>query len=289
MNYADLILGTWYPMGGMFKVAEGIARMAESLGVEIITSSPVTGLEIENSNITRIHAGDKTYTADVVVGSADYHFIEQNLLPESHRGYSEQYWESRKMAPSALMYYLGLDTRVNNLLHHNLFFDEDYRAHAVDIYDRPAWPEKPAIYVSCTSKTDPVVAPEGMENVTVLIPVAPGLKDTEEIRESYYQYVMDKLEMMSGQELRTHVVFKRSYAQSDFIADYNAFKGNAYGLANTLRQTAILKPKMRSKKVGNLFYTGQLTVPGPGVPPALISGKVVSTEIAGQYSLQKKE
>ncbi len=289
MNYADLILGTWYPMGGMFKVAEGIGRLAESLGVEIITSSPVTGLEIENSNITRIHAGDKTYTADVVVGSADYHFIEQNLLPESHRGYSEQYWESRKMAPSALMYYLGLDTRVNNLLHHNLFFDEDYRAHAVDIYDRPAWPEKPAIYVSCTSKTDPVVAPEGMENVTVLIPVAPGLKDTEEIRESYYQYVMDKLEMMSGQELRTHVVFKRSYAQSDFIADYNAFKGNAYGLANTLRQTAILKPKMRSKKVGNLFYTGQLTVPGPGVPPALISGKVVSTEIAGQYSLQKKE
>jgi phytoene desaturase len=280
MNYADLVLGTWYPMGGMFRVIEGMENLARSLGVKIITGNPVAGINIKGSRTTGVFAGEKEYPADIVVGSADYQFIDQNLLPETHRGYTRKYWETRKMAPSALMYYLGLDTRVQNLEHHNLFFDEDYRKHAADIYEHPAWPEKPAIYVSCTSLSDPSTAPEGMENVTVLIPVAPGLEDTPEIREKYYGYVMDKLEHITGQELKSHVIFQRSYAQSDFISDYNSFKGNAYGLANTLRQTAILKPKMKSRKVDNLFYTGQLTVPGPGVPPALISGKVVAGEVA---------
>jgi phytoene desaturase len=283
MNYADLVLGTWYPMGGMFRVIEGMADLAESLGVKIVSASPVTELQTERSIIKRVIAAGNHFEPDVVVGSADYHFIEQTLLPGSHRSYSEKYWNTRKMAPSALMFFIGFDTRVDNLLHHNLFFDEDYRSHAEDIYDRPAWPENPAIYVSCTSKTDPVVAPEGMENITVLIPVAPGLEDTDQIRDRYFDYVMQKLENRTGQELRSHVVFRRSYAQSDFIRDYNAFRGNAYGLANTLRQTAILKPKMRSKKVGNLFYTGQLTVPGPGVPPALISGSVVAGEIIKSF------
>ncbi len=283
MNYADLVLGTWYPMGGMHKVVEGMADLASSLGVKILTSTPVSKIDVSNGMVSGIIAGGQKYDADVLVGSADYHFIEQNLLPENYRGYTKEYWESRKMAPSALMFFLGLDTKVPNLLHHNLFFDEDYRAHAADIYDHPAWPEKPAIYVSCTSVTDPSVAPEGKENITVLIPVAPGLQDTEEIRERYFDYVMQKLEMLSGKELRSHVILKRSYAQSDFISDYNAFRGNAYGLANTLRQTAILKPKMRSKKVRNLFYAGQLTVPGPGVPPALISGKVVAGEITRYF------
>jgi phytoene desaturase len=283
MNYADLVLGTWYPMGGMFKVIEGMADVAESMGAKILTSKNVSGFDYKGPEITRVIAGDESFDADLVVGSADYHFIEKNLLPENLRGYKDRYWETRKMAPSALLYYLGINTRVKNLEHHNLFFDEDYRAHAANIYDHPAWPEKPAIYVSCTSVTDPVVAPEGMENLTVLIPVAPGLKDTVEIRDRYYEYVMNKLEMISGQNLREHVIFKRSYAQSDFISDYNAFRGNAYGLANTLSQTAILKPKMKSKKVKNLYYTGQLTVPGPGVPPALISGKVVAGEISKAY------
>jgi len=280
MNYADLMLGTWYPMGGMFRVVEGMVRLAESLGVKIIRSCPVTEIRTRDSMITEIIAGGRTFQADVVVGSADYHFIEQELLPQSHRVYTKKYWDSRKMAPSALLYYLGLNTRVPNLLHHNLFFDEDYMAHAAEIYDHPAWPEKPAIYVSCTSRTDPSTAPHGMENLTVLIPVAPGLQDDESIREKYYQYIMQKLEKISGKELRSHVIFKRSYAQSDFISDYNAYKGNAYGLANTLRQTAMLKPKIRHRKVGNLVYTGQLTVPGPGLPPALISGKLAAGEIS---------
>jgi phytoene desaturase len=286
MNYADLVLGTWYPMGGIYRVVESMLALAESLGVKIITSCPVTKISLQRSLVSEVIAGERAFPADVVVGSADYHFVEQQLLPESHRHYSEKYWAGRKMAPSALLYYMGLDRKVPNLLHHNLFFDEDYRAHAADIYDHPAWPDKPAIYVSCTSKTDPATAPRGMENITVLIPVAPGLQDNEQIRERYYDYVMQKLEKISGEKLRDHVIYKRSYAQSDFISDYNAFRGNAYGLANTLRQTAMLKPKMNSPRVSNLFYAGQLTVPGPGVPPALISGKVVAGEILKKLSLR---
>ena len=257
-----------------------MTEVAKSQGVEIICDAEVSRMNFKGSGIESVVAGDKEYPADIIVGSADYHHIESKLLPEHLRAYSEKYWDSRKLAPSAIMYYLGVDKKIDSIKHHNLFFDGDYEAHVRDIYDTPAWPETPAIYVSRTSATDPDVAPEGMENLTILIPVAPGLEDSEEIRERYFNYIVDKLEATTGTGIRDHIVFNKSYAQSDFTADYNSFKGNAYGLANTLMQTAHLKPKMKSKKINNLFYTGQLTVPGPGVPPSLISGKVVSGEIS---------
>lgn len=183
------------------------------------------------------------------------------------------------MAPSSLLFYLGLNKRVSGLLHHTLFFDEDFTLHSREIYEEPQWPSAPQFYVSCASQTDSGIAPEGGENLVILIPVAPGLADTDETREKYYTMVMARLEKITGQSLLDHVVYKRTYAHEDFIQDYNAFKGNAYGLANTLLQTANLKPSILNKKVSNLFYTGQLTVPGPGVPPSLISGQVVADQI----------
>ena len=279
MNYADLILGTWYPVGGMYSVVEAMTDLAVSKGVEIICNSEVKALKLDSGRISGVEAADREYPADIVVASADYHHVETKLLPAHARSYSEKYWESRDLAPSAIMFFLGLNTRLEEIEHHNLFFDGDYASHVKDIYEKPGWPEKPAIYVSRTSATDPGVAPEGMENLTILIPVAPGLEETEEILEKYYNYVVDKLEEVSGKSLREKIVFRRSYAQKNFSEDYHALRGNAYGLANTLRQTAILKPKMKSKKVKNLYYTGQLTVPGPGVPPSIISGKVVAGEI----------
>ena len=215
--------------------------------------------------------------ADAIVGSADYHHIEQQLLANPFRIYDESYWDKRTMSPSSLIFFLGVNKKLPRLKHHILFFDEDFTKHAEQIYDDPQWPTRPSIYISNTSQTDATVAPEGMENLMVLIPVAPGLEDTPETRERYYNYVMDKLENYTGTGIRDHVVYKRSYAHEDFNRDYNAFKGNAYGLANTLRQTAFLKPKLKSRKVKNLFYAGQLTVPGPGVPPAIISGEVAAT------------
>ncbi|MFN7326546.1 MAG: phytoene desaturase family protein [Chitinophagales bacterium] len=280
MNYADMALGTWYPMGGMHKIVEGMVSVATELGASIELNAEVDSIQIEKGRAQSVRTKDgRVFEADAVVGAADYHHVETQLLQPENRNYTDAYWEQRTMAPSSLLYYVGVNKRLKNLLHHNLFFDEDFNKHAHEIYESPNWPERPLFYVSAPSVTDPAVAPEGCENLFLLIPVAPGLKDTPEIREKYYHLIMDRLEALTGQKIREHVVYHRSYAHADFISDYHAFKGNAYGLANTLFQTAFLKPKMRNRKVKNLFYAGQLTVPGPGVPPALISGEVVATEI----------
>jgi phytoene desaturase len=280
MNYADLSLGTWYPKGGMYKIVEGMSTLASSLGVRIELNQEVRRIQVEQGRATFVETQTgRQFPADFVVGGADYHHIETQLLSAENRHYTDKYWETRTMAPSCLLYYVGVGKKLKNLLHHNLFFDEDFGRHAKEIYDTPQWPEKPLFYVSAPSVTDSSVAPVDGENLFLLIPVAPGLKDTPEIRERYFNLIMDRLETLTEQSIRPHIVYQRSYAHSDFVADYHAFKGNAYGLANTLLQTAFLKPKMKSKKVANLYFTGQLTTPGPGVPPALISGQVVAKEV----------
>lgn len=280
MNYADIKLGTWYPMGGMHKIIEGMVSLAKELGVDIRLGEEVIGMTVPNGHATEVITTKGTYRADAFVGGADYHHVEQQILPKKNRRYDEGYWDKRTMAPSSLLFYLGVNKRLPGLKHHNLFFDEDFQQHAIEIYEDPKWPEKPLFYVCCPSITDDSVAPEGCENVFILIPTAPDLTgDTEALRDKYYHMVMDRLEEYIGTDVRSHVVYKRSYAHQDFIQDYHAYKGNAYGLANTLLQTAFLKPKMKSNKVNNLFYTGQLTTPGPGMPPSLISGQVVASEV----------
>ncbi|MBL0739704.1 phytoene desaturase family protein [Chryseolinea lacunae] len=283
MNYADMALGTWYPKGGMHKVIEGMVTLATSLGVKFSYNSNVEQVEMNATKAKGLRVNGVFEPLDYVVAGADYHHVEQTLLPQSFRRYTEQYWNKRVMAPSSLIFYLGVGKKINNLLHHTLFFDEDFKRHAAEIYDTPQWPSAPQFYVSCPSKTDNTVAPEGCENIFILIPVAPGLTDTEETREHYFSMVMRRLEKFTGQAISEHIVFKRSYAHRDFVLDYNAFKGNAYGLANTLMQTATFKPSIINKNVKNLFYTGQLTVPGPGVPPALISGQVVAKELIKKH------
>ena len=279
MNYAEMQMGTWYPMGGMHKIVKGMVALAEEKGVKILLNKTVQKIDVQGDTVNKIITNDEDFTADVVVASADYHHVEDKLLGEEFRNYDEKYWDKRVMAPSSLLFYLGVSKRIPKLQHHNLFFDADFKVHAHEIYTEPQWPSKPLFYASAPSKTDDSVAPEGYENLFLLIPVAPDLEDTDEIREKYYHIIMERLEKYCGVTIRDSIVYKRSYAHEDFKSDYNAFKGNAYGLANTLMQTALLKPTLKSKKVKNLYYTGQLTVPGPGVPPSLISGLVVAKEV----------
>jgi phytoene desaturase len=283
MNYADMALGTWYPMGGMYRIVEGMVKVAKSQGVKFEFSQPVESIDVENGKVVSVSSAQHKYEADLVVAGSDYHHTEQNLLKEEYHTYSEKYWDKRVMAPSSLLFYLGIKKPLPKLQHHTLFFDESFGPHAKEIYVNPQWPEKPLFYVCRTTATDPSVAPPNCENLFLLIPVAPDLKDDEVTREKYYQLIMKRLEGFYGEEIRPFVEYKRSYAHANFISDYNAFKGNAYGLANTLMQTANLKPSLKSKKVKNLYYTGQLTVPGPGVPPAIISGKVVRTQILKNF------
>lgn len=284
MNYAALELGTWYPMGGFGKVAEAFAKVAKSNGASIFTNTPVTGLEASNTRVTGIYTANGFYKYDAVVAAADYHHVEQSLLPAKYRNYTPGYWQSRTMAPSALIFYLGINKKIKNLAHHTLFFDEDLNKHGTEIYSQPRWPSKPLFYVCCTSKTDNTVAPEGHENIFILMPLAAGLEDTEELREKYFNIVLARLEKYTGDSLRANIVYKKSYCIKDFISDYNSFRGNAYGLANTLRQTANFKPALKNKKLTNLFYAGQLTVPGPGVPPSIISGKIAATALIKSLS-----
>jgi phytoene desaturase len=279
MNYADMVLGTWYPVGGMHKVVEAMVSLATSLGVKFQFNSEVKEINVEGNKATGLLIGGRFHPFDFVVAGADYHHVEQKLLPKQYRRYSDDYWQKRAMAPSSLIFYLGINKKLNNVLHHSLFFDKDFGLHAREIYDHPQWPSEPLFYVSCPSKSDPNVAPEDHENIFILIPVAPGLKDEEATREKYFHLVIDRMEKLIGESFKENIVFKRTYAHNDFISDYHAFKGNAYGLANTILQTANLKPSIINKKVNNLFYTGQLTVPGPGVPPSIISGQVVAKEL----------
>ncbi len=276
MNYADFGLGTWHPKGGMYKVVEAMAALATSLGVKIETNANVERISVdENGKTTGLVINGKFKKANIVLSGADYHHSE-TLLPKRYRQYSEKYWNKKVFAPSSLLFYVGFSKKLQNVSHHTLFFDTDFDAHAVTIYDTPSWPEKPLFYASFPSITDKSLSPNGKEAATFLIPLAPGLDDTEEQREYYFNLIIERLEKLTNQNVRDAILFKKSYCVKDFINDYNSYKGNAYGLANILTQTAFLRPKIQSKKVKNLFFTGQLTVPGPGVPPSIISGKIVS-------------
>ncbi len=279
MNYADFGLGTWHPKGGMHEVIKGMISLAQSLGVQLHRDSAVTKIVVENKKTTGIEVNGNFIASDYVVAGADYHHAE-TLLDSEHRQYSEKYWDSRVFAPSSLLFYVGFDKKYDKVAHHNLFFDTDFDEHARTIYDDLAWPEEPLFYANFPSINDETMAPTGKENGFFLIPIAPGVKDTQELRDQYFDIIMERLERLSGQDFRNHILFKESFCVNDFVSEYNSFKGNAYGMANTLKQTAFLRPNLRSKKVKNLYFTGQLTVPGPGVPPALISGKLTAQLIA---------
>ncbi len=278
MNYADFGLGTWHPKGGMIQIVEAMVTLATSLGVRFYTDHPVQEILVKNKKTTGIRANNQKFESDIVISGADYHHTE-TLLPLEHRQYAERYWSKKTFAPSSLLFYMGIDKKLNELLHHNLFFDVDFDAHAASIYDTPEWPKDPLFYVNLPSQSDSSMAPKDKEACFILIPLAPDLEDSDALREHYYERVIHRMEQLTNQPIKEHVLFKKSFCVVDFISEYNSYKGNAYGMANTLFQTAYFRPKMKSKKVENLYFTGQLTVPGPGVPPALISGKIVAEMI----------
>ncbi|MCM0668398.1 phytoene desaturase family protein [Flavobacterium tyrosinilyticum] len=282
MNYADFGLGTWHPKTGMFDVIRGIEKLALELGVTIKTNSPIDKIIVENKIAKGIVINGEILKADIVLSGADYHHSEI-LLEKEHRMYSEKYWESRVFAPSSLLFFVGFNKKIENISHHALFFDVDFNQHAADIYDNPKWPDAPLFYANFPSKTDLTAAPNGMESGFFLIPLAPGIEDNEVLREEYFEKIIARFEELTQQKIKNNIIFKRSFCKNDFVSDYNAYKGNAYGMANTLLQTAFLRPKLKSKKVKNLYFTGQLTVPGPGVPPALISGKLAAELIQKSF------
>ncbi|SMC79393.1 phytoene desaturase family protein [Cellulophaga tyrosinoxydans] len=279
MNFADFGLGTWHPKGGMYEIIKAMKHLAEELGVILNTDSAIDEIVVENKIAKGVVIKGKTYLADVVLSGADYHHTE-TLLNKDNKQFSEAYWNKKTFAPSSLLFYVGFNKKLKNIEHHNLFFDTDFELHAKEIYDDPVWPKNPLFYANFPSVTDSSMAPEHCETGFFLIPIAPNLEDTPELREKYLNLILKRFEEKTQQTIENNIILKESFCVNDFKSEYNSYKGNAYGLANTLTQTAFLRPGLKSKKVKNLYFTGQLTVPGPGVPPALISGKLVSELIA---------
>jgi phytoene desaturase len=268
----------------MYSIAEAMYNLAKELGVSFFFNRSATQLTVNNRVLNKVVTNSGDFDADALISSADYHFTETELLPPKYRSYSDKYWASRVMAPGCLIFYVGLNKKLKNVKHHMLFFDAPFKHHAEEIYKTKKWPDEPLFYVSITTATDESMAPQNCENLFFLIPVAPDLKnDTEQLREHYFYKIVTRMEKQIGQNITNSIIYKKTYAHSDFVNDYNSFKGNAYGLANTLLQTAVLKPSVKSKKVKNLYYAGQLTVPGPGVPPALISGEVAAKQLLKDF------
>ena len=284
MNYADLKLGTWYPEGGMHKISEAFYKIAIDKGVEFRFKEAVTGFDYDRKKIISVNALESKTKADIIIAGADYHHVDQVLLSSQYSNYSSSYWDSRKLAPSSILMFIGVDKKLNNLAHHNLFFDTDFKKHAYEIYKDPKWPSDPLFYVCMPSITDQTVAPSGKENLFILIPVAPNLNDSSsDIYNKYFNEVVERIEVFIGEKFSNNIEYKKFFGVKDFKTLYNSFKGNAYGLANTLFQTAFLKPSLKNKNLTNLYYTGQLTTPGPGLPPSIISGQVVAAEINKKF------
>jgi len=275
MNFADFGLGTWHPKGGMYEVIKGMEALAIELGVSIHTNQAVQKIVVENKIVTGLVTNNVFIESDIVLSGADYHHSE-TLLDKKYRQHSEAYWDKKVFAPSSLLFYIGIDKKLKNTEHHNLFFDADFEKHAEEIYDKPKWPTHPLFYANVPSKTDLSMAPDGCDALFILMPIAPNIEDTPELRNHYLEKIIKRFEQKTEQSIQNNIIFKESFCIEDFKSEYNSYKGNAYGMAMTLLQTAFLRPKLKSYKVDNLYFTGQLTVPGPGVPPSLISGKLTS-------------
>ena len=260
-------------------------NLAKKKGVVFYSNNEVTNFYFKNQSIIKVETNKKLFDVDIVVSGSDYHHTDQKLLPIKYRNYSSNYWGKRIMTPSSLLFYIGTSKKIKNVKHHCLFFDKDFEQHAFEIYNHPQWPTEPLFYASFSSKNDPSNAPKGCENIVLLVPIAAGLKDSDVIRERYYKVIMNRLELLTNQKIKDYVIFKKSYSIKNFEKDYNSYKGNACGLANTLFQTVIFKPSLINKKLSNFYYCGQLTVPGPGVPPSIISGEVVAKEIVKKYKI----
>jgi phytoene desaturase len=283
ISHIDYNLGVWYPLGGLGKIAEGVRKLAEENGADIRFGVEATQIRVKNRRANRVETTQGPIDADLVVVNADYPFSEMHLLERRYQTYPAKYWEKKIIAPSAFVLYLGVDRKLDQLTHHNVFLEHDWVQHFDQIFEKPAWPDKPAYYVCCPSRFDPSVAPKGKENIFVTVPISSGIEDTPALRDAYYTKIITHMEKLLGESFRESISVQRIFSLNDFTQDYHAYKGTAVGLTHTFRQSAFFRPRHRSKKVKNLYYTGQYTHPGIGVPMALVSSQIVANLIKKKH------
>jgi len=284
MSHIDFELGVWYPMGGISVFIDSLVKIATEKGVKIKYNQDVRKLSVVSDHaISSVVTQKRSFEADLVVASGDYPHTEMNLLSPADQSYPASYWKKKTIAPSAFILYLGISKKIEKLEHHTLFLDHDWMKHFDSIFNNPSWPEEPSYYVCAPSKTDPSVAPKGMENLFILVPVAPGLKDTPAVRKQYTKKILSHLEELIGQKFQDDIVYLKTFAHNDYQSLYHAYQGTALGLSHTVFQSALFRPAHQSKKVHNLFYTGQYTHPGIGMPTCLISSQITAQAVIKKY------
>jgi phytoene desaturase len=277
MSHVDFNMGVFFPRGGIYKLVEGLVKLGGEYGVEYHTNVPVQRIVTQSGKATGIILQDGTEVpADLVISNADIAFTERSLLPPEARTKPDSYWDKRILAPSGLVLYLGVQGKIDTLEHHNLLFSGDWGANFSQIFDKPQLPDDPSFYVSMTSKTDATTAPEGHENIFVLVPIAAGQEYTEEQLDAYTDKILVMMEQHMGVEnLRQRIVYQKRYATADYERDFHTLGGSALGLAHTISQTAIFRPNNVSKKLNNMYYVGAGTNPGIGMPMTLVSAELL--------------
>lgn len=270
MAYIDLGIGTYYPMGGMGAVMEGIADLAREQGATIRTNSAVERIVVEKGRAVGIIVNGSLIPVDIVVSATDYPYTETSLLDEQWRTHDHGYWKKKTLSPSAIVLYLGLRKKLPSLSHHTLIVPDRWDDHFSALFDNKRLPEEPSFYISCTSKTDPSVAPKGYENLFITVQIPSGFDVSRQELQDYRDLLISQVESSIGHRFRKDIILERIFGPEDFKTVYNAYDGAAIGMATTFSQL-LLRPDNRSKKVSNLLYAGQYTKTGAGLPMCLIS------------------
>lgn len=285
MAHVDFNLKVWYPSGGIASIVNALVELGKMHNVQYHFDSPVDLIQVEGEKVTGVSVKKKFFPADIVVSNSEYAFTEDILSDQTKRTYSKHYWNRKIFTPSAFLLYLGVKGQIPELIHHTLYFGRDWKEHFRDVFDHPRWPVEPSIYINKTSATDKTVAPKNHENLMILVPVAPGLTENEHWKEKYAEYIISYIDSHLGTKIAKNIVYQKIFSVSDFQSRYNAYKGNALGgLAHTLFQSALWRPKNQSKKLSNLYFVGANTNPGIGVPPAMISAHLLRDKIITHHA-----
>jgi phytoene desaturase len=288
ITYADLALGMWFPMGGIYSIIEDLLRLGEQMGVEVRTNSPVEEICIENRKVTgvRLDSGE-VLPADLVVSNADLPYTYRRLIPPPYQGnFSDRKLEKMKYACSGYILYLGIDKTYSHVRHQALYFSEDYRTNLDAIFRSKQLPEDPSFHMSIPTVTDPSLAPPDHSLIYILAPM-PNLQadiDWSDAAPSLRKLLIDRLEQIIDPEIRQHIVWEHQYRPGDWQADINATLGTAFGsLSHGFLQSSYFRPHNKAAGVRGLYFVGQGTYPGIGMPMVMISSRLVTERICEEW------
>ncbi len=282
VQYTELAEGVWLPVGGIYRVIESLARVAEAHGVRFMYNTPVKQIEVDGNRATGVVLPDGSHlSADVIVANADLPYVYSHLLPNRDEA---SRLERLKYTCSAIMFYWGVDTVYPQLGTHNVFLAGDYRISFDRIFTDHLLPDEPSFYVHAPARTDPSAAPVGEDTLTVLVPAGhldtSSVQDWDALQAHARAAVIQRLAASAGMgDLERHLKFEVSYTPRDWFSIYNLAKGAAFGLSHNFMQVGYLRPHNRHNRYGNLYFVGSSTHPGTGLPMVLLSARLTTERI----------